>query len=641
MENLRKYIKEHKNIFIKISKFRGDFETVKAINYNYISLKLDEIEHELGAAADEIEFICEEELTNKVECYDKETEVLTYSGWKLFKDVTYNDKICTLNPISDNIEYQIPINIISRKSNSIYKCKKQKVDFAVTKEHNMLIMNSAEVNRKERKFRKINDLQKTQYYIKSNGLWNKEDIPFFELPMIIKPYRKTFKNCIPIKIDMDLWLKFLGLFLSDGSITRNGYGIFITQAIVHNDERKIIKNVLDLLPFNWNYSGSCKENFRINCYQLYKYLEPFSKKSGNKRIPQFVKELSSRQIRIFLDYFFIGDGSIASNKVTKLYCMGLDKLMSDDIQELLLKSNSNGTVIKKKPQGQRKCQGRLITKSKLTYIVSEHKCNYNIVKRKDINKYKYDDYVYCLTVPNHIIYVRRNGIPMWCGNCGYDGYTIEGQYPTKTMFGLEIKDLGYVGVMKDYKDLPKSVIDFNTAMIPILKGYKYKNFFSTEIRVGKDKIGYMIDFCARLGSPPNELYQEMFTNFSEIIWEGAHGKCIDPIPQSKFAVEILIHCPWAEKNWLPIQFPDKYYNNIKFRDVTVIKGHHYIIPQYVGLPEVGAIVATGKTIEDAFNIVEDIAETIRGYYVDVPLHAFDNAMEEIDKLKSFGYDIFK
>ncbi|MDP2905918.1 MAG: GDP-mannose 4,6-dehydratase [Candidatus Omnitrophota bacterium] len=32
---------------------------------------------------------------------------------------------------------------------------------------------------------------------------------------------------------------------------------------------------------------------------------------------------------------------------------------------------------------------------------------------------KYDGYVYCVNVPNHIIYVRRNGKVLWCGNC-YD-----------------------------------------------------------------------------------------------------------------------------------------------------------------------------------------------------------------------------
>ena len=224
---------------------------------------------------------------------------------------------------------------------------------------------------------------------------------------------------------------------------------------------------------------------------------------------------------------------------------------------------------------------------------------------------------------------------------GYDGYCINGQFPTKTMFGIEIKDLGYLGVMKEYKDLPEPVINFNTKIAPLMKSYKYKNFYSSEIRVGTDKKGYMIDSCNRCGSPPNELYQEMFTNISDIIWEGAHDKCIDPIPKAKFGAEVLIHCPWAEKNWLPIQFPEKYYDSIKFRDVMDIKGQHYIIPQYVGLPEIGAIVATGNTIEETFKTIEEIAETVRGYYVDVPLHALDTAMEEVNKLKKLGYDVFK
>ena len=30
----------------------------------------------------------------------------------------------------------------------------------------------------------------------------------------------------------------------------------------------------------------------------------------------------------------------------------------------------------------------------------------------------YDGMVYCVEVPNHVIYVRREGKPVWCGNSG-------------------------------------------------------------------------------------------------------------------------------------------------------------------------------------------------------------------------------
>lgn len=29
---------------------------------------------------------------------------------------------------------------------------------------------------------------------------------------------------------------------------------------------------------------------------------------------------------------------------------------------------------------------------------------------------QYSGKVYCVTVPNHVIFVRRGGIPVWCGN---------------------------------------------------------------------------------------------------------------------------------------------------------------------------------------------------------------------------------
>ena len=35
---------------------------------------------------------------------------------------------------------------------------------------------------------------------------------------------------------------------------------------------------------------------------------------------------------------------------------------------------------------------------------------------EEIKKVQYSGYVYCVEVPNHIIYVKRNKSPLWCGN---------------------------------------------------------------------------------------------------------------------------------------------------------------------------------------------------------------------------------
>ena len=220
---------------------------------------------------------------------------------------------------------------------------------------------------------------------------------------------------------------------------------------------------------------------------------------------------------------------------------------------------------------------------------------------------------------------------------GYDGYCVDGVFPNETIFGLEIKDLGYVCHRKKNDELHPELLKFNSKLSHYLKEVGYKNNISTEMRIGKDGIGYMTDACSRFGSPPSELYQEMYANFSEIIWEGAHGNCIDPVFQNEFGVQVIMSSEWAAKNWLTIQFDEKYKDNIKLRNCAVNDGVNVIIPSDVPVSEIGSIVATGKTLDEALAKVEEIADTIRGYYVEIPLSSIDKAKEEIEKLEEIGY----
>lgn len=222
---------------------------------------------------------------------------------------------------------------------------------------------------------------------------------------------------------------------------------------------------------------------------------------------------------------------------------------------------------------------------------------------------------------------------------GVDMFSVDGQFPTQTLVGIEIKDLGYVGKFLKYSDISEKVTDFNTKIAPALEAYGYRGFMSTEIRVCNTKEPYMCDFCARQASPPGELYQLMYENLADIIWYGAQGYVIDPIVDNDYGVEALIHSSWADKNWQSVEFPEKYRDNIKLRNACKIDGKYYCAPQTVGLPEIGAVVAEGKTLEEAIENLKTIAAEVKGYYLEIKIESIDKALEEFKKLEDFGVKI--
>ena len=47
------------------------------------------------------------------------------------------------------------------------------------------------------------------------------------------------------------------------------------------------------------------------------------------------------------------------------------------------------------------------------------KNNSPIVKKREEEWVDYSGKIYCVEVPSHIIYIRRNGCVCWCGNSTY------------------------------------------------------------------------------------------------------------------------------------------------------------------------------------------------------------------------------
>jgi hypothetical protein len=225
---------------------------------------------------------------------------------------------------------------------------------------------------------------------------------------------------------------------------------------------------------------------------------------------------------------------------------------------------------------------------------------------------------------------------------GTDGFVIDGKQPSQLMAGIEVKDLCYVGKFLKYKDLPEPVRRFNDRMEPVFAAYGYRGWMSSEVRIGKDHVGHMIDGCMRSPSPPNELWQLVYANFSEIIYYGAHGIMVDPEPTAKYGAEVLIHSSWAAGNWQPVNIDPDVREFVKLRNSMKFGDREYISPIQGELPEIGAVVGlSDESIEDAIEEAFKNAEGVSGYYIEIPKASTQTALEQIAKLDELGLNYFK
>jgi hypothetical protein len=222
---------------------------------------------------------------------------------------------------------------------------------------------------------------------------------------------------------------------------------------------------------------------------------------------------------------------------------------------------------------------------------------------------------------------------------GYDGFNIRGKFPKQAMAGIEIKDKGLVMKTMTYAALPEEIRDVNDKLGPTLREFDYRGFLSTELRITRDHKAYSIDPCARAGSPPNELYQLLITNWADIIWEGANGVVVDPIFAAKWGAELLLISDWAKDRWQAVQFPKSIRENVKLRNLAVIEGQYYSVPQVSGHAELGAVVALGNTMDEAIAECKKLAAQVEGYYVETVSGCLDEAQGEFKKLAEFGVKV--
>lgn len=214
---------------------------------------------------------------------------------------------------------------------------------------------------------------------------------------------------------------------------------------------------------------------------------------------------------------------------------------------------------------------------------------------------------------------------------GYDGYCINGEFPETCLVGVEVKDKGYLGAVRDYKKLAEPVKEVNDKLAPFLKEANYAQFFSTEVRVTEDGVPYLIDLTTRCPAPPSALYWEMIENVGEIVEAGANGILVEPVWRAKYGALAIIHSSFAEERWCPVHREESVRQWVKFRNYCEIEGQGYIVPtDGIRMCEVGDVIGIGDTLEEAINACREHAEGVSGFDIKVNTAAVVEALKEIE-----------
>ena len=149
--------------------------------------------------------------------------------------------------------------------------------------------------------------------------------------------------------------------------------------------------------------------------------------------PQEIKNLSIKYLRIFYDWFVMGDGRIRGDKrLGSKGCYSDDVFSSSkqlvlDLNEIQLKIGYSGTYHSELRNNDRFIGDRLIKGENchemyFTYR-SLTKGIYLDERFLQVSEENYDGDVYCIEVPNHTWYVMQNGKCHWTKNCNHPDST--------------------------------------------------------------------------------------------------------------------------------------------------------------------------------------------------------------------------
>lgn len=320
-------------------------------------------------------------------CLSMDTEIATLQGWKTYEDLVFADRVLTLNQESGACEWRRPLAMMAYKHGKpMVRYESKSANFCVTPEHQMFYRTKGTDFDHGWHTREAETLVGKEALLRTAGDNFNQDVE-------VTPYGAIPED----SCELCGWVAAEGHFRPDGGM------IEIAQKRGTKGHGRI-KELLHLhkIEFSTNYlKKSDLDVFRMRASagRAFRIIQP------DKNIPEWLWRASKRQVMAWTKGFLEGDG----HRTKKGWTVGQKSERFIDELQILCAAN-----------GMRAVKGDEQTSStggKYFPLSITNRRQVNIGTHDKVELADPEEYVWDITVPNHLFLVRRGGRAHFTHNC--------------------------------------------------------------------------------------------------------------------------------------------------------------------------------------------------------------------------------
>lgn len=330
--------------------------------------------------------------------------------------------MATLDKENDRLVYQKPLELFEYDyDGDLISIKNKLSDLLVTPNHKIFHHSHWKTPLERWKLTEAEDLFDKGVCLRRNvGNWEGDyDTTYWTIPSCYAKVGNEYstpKFLPEMQIPIDDWIDFFGWWITEGGLYKHVVSISQQKKYNFNDIIRSLQHfdrAVQTQTRKIDEDTNKVNGFFINSVQLSTYLKNFGL-SNAKFIPKAMKNLPKDKLKRLLMVMLRGDGYINDkSKKLQAHYYTKSKQLADDVQEIAFKCGY-ATVLKKESRSENEYVVHISENATTQIIMSNSVKDHR--SQKAYERIPYKGKVYCCEVPNGIIYVRRNGRPVWSGN---------------------------------------------------------------------------------------------------------------------------------------------------------------------------------------------------------------------------------